>query len=230
MENNLIIPEFILIHALKAGFDFIEKDFKEQITLNTPTNSYLYRILHDQRIERYDYYTQAQAILFKKKDDPRKLSIDLMFNMDFDKVPSVYISLPGEQHGQNNLGVEQNPESYFNVDENDNATSYTNRYTRRKNANYGIYIASDNSNEVSLLYYIIDCLMISMTPHLTLKGLYNITQGGQDLQIENDKIPKNFFMKSISLGLQYERSAPDLTNTPMFTDIIFEGRPVNSIE
>lgn len=223
--NTPIIPEFILLHAIKAGLVFIKTDFDTQMLAGTPNNSYLHRILEDAYIERYNYLDQAKAILFKENDDPRRLRVDLMYNMDFEKVPSIYITLPGEQHGANALAIEQSTEPYFNTDINNEIISYTNKYTRRKNATYAIYITSDNSNEVTLLYHIIDCLIISMTTHLGLKGLYNITQGGQDLQIDSDKIPKHLFIKALSIGLQYERSAPDLNNTPTFTDILFNSRP-----
>ena len=220
-----IIPEFILLHAIKAGFEYIQKDYELQTANGVEQNSYLHRILQREQIERYDYLTQAKAVLFKEEDDPRKLKIDLMNNMDFDKVPSIYISLPGEQHGQNNLAVEQDQEPYYNVNNQGEVHSYTNKFTRRKNANYSFYIVSDNSNEVTLLYHIIDCLLISMTAHFSLKGLCNITQGGQDIQLDSDKIPKNLFIKALSVGLQYSRCAPDLSDAPMFTDIMFTGRP-----
>lgn len=228
MSSKAVIPELILLHAIKAGLKFLKTDFDTQVALSTPDNSYLHRILKDVQIERVNYLEQAKSILFKDQDDPRKIKVDLMYNMDFDKVPSIYITLPGEQHGLNNLAIEQSSEPYYNVDSNNEVVNYTNKYTRRKNATYALYITSDNSNEVSILYHIIDCLIISMTTHLNLSGLYNLTQGGQDLQIDNDKIPKNLFIKALSIGLQYDRSAPDLTSTPMFTDIMFAGRPTGS--
>lgn len=225
MNNKPIIPEFILLHAIKAGLKFLQLNFEQQTALGTPNNSYLYRILQDVQFERYNYLDQAKAILFKNTDDPRKLRVDLMYNMDFDKVPSIYITLPGEQHGQNALSIEQSTTPYDDLDIDEKVVGITNRYTRRKNATYTLYITSDNSSEVTLLYHILDCLIMSMTTHLALKGLYNITQGGQDLQIDSEKIPKHLFIKALSIGLQYERSAPDLNSTPMFTDIMFEGRP-----
>lgn len=220
-----VIPEFILLHAVKAGLKFIEQNYNEQLANNTVSNSYLYRILQNEEIERYNYIEQAKAVLFKEEDDPRKLRVDLMYNMDFEKIPSIYVSLPGEQHGQNNLAIEQDEQPYFDILPDNTVKGYVNKFTRRKNATYSIYIMSDNSNEVTLLYHILDCLIISMTTHLALKGLYNITQGGQDIQIDSDKIPKHLFLKALSIGLQYSRSAPDLRQIPMFTDIMFEGRP-----
>lgn len=225
MEGTIIIPEFILMHAIRAGLKFIQQDYQTQEANNTIENSYLKRILGDGGVERYNYFEQAKAVLFKKEDDPRKLKIDLMYNMDFDKVPSIYITLPGEQHGQNTMSVEQSSTPLYNENDNGDVTGYNNLYSRRKNATYAIYITSDSTNEVTLLYHIIDCLITSMTVHLNMKGLYNITQGGQDLQLDSDKIPKHLAIKALTLGLQYSKSAPDLAETPMFTSIMFGGRP-----
>jgi hypothetical protein len=167
-------------------------------------------------------------VLFRDEDHPRKIKVDLMYNMDFDKVPSIYITLPGEQHGQNALSIEQDTEPYYNLDVDDQVTGTVANMTRRKNANYGIYITSDNATEATLLYYILDCLIISMTTHLALSGLYNITQGGQDIQLDSEKIPKNLFIKALTIGLQYYRSAPSLDENPMFVGAIFSGLPTGS--
>lgn len=215
-----VIPEFILLSTIKNALKLIEADFNLCETEGRQDESYLYRVFGEAQIERYNYYEQAKGVLFKKKDDPRKLTVDLMYNMTMDKVPNIYITLPGEQHNQNAIMVEQEEEPYWNTN-----GSYTNKFTRRKSATYAIYITSDNSNEVSLLYHLIDCIMISATSALTLSGLYNLTQGGQDIQLENDKVPKHFFIKALSIGLQYGRTAPDFSGTPMFTNLIFDGRP-----
>lgn len=215
-----IIPEFILLTTIKKALDLIEVDHKLCETENRIEESYLYRVFGDNQIERYQYYEQAKAILFKKKDDPRKLTIDLMYNMKMDKVPTIYITLPGEQHGQNAMTVEQEDEPYWN----DNG-SFTDKFTRRKSATYAIYITSDNSNEVSLLYHLLDSILISATAGLALSGLYNLTQGGQDIQLENDKTPKHFFIKALSIGLQYGRTVPGFAGNPIFNELLFVGRP-----
>lgn len=226
-DNNPIIPEFILLTAIKAGLRFIQTDYETNLAANTITNSYLYRICGSTTIERYNYFDQAVAVLFRESDHPRKLKVDLMYNMDFDKIPSIYITLPGEQHGQNALSIEEDPTPYYNV-ENDVVTGSVVKYTRRKNANYGIYITSDNASEATLLYHIIDCLIISMTTHLALSGLSNITQGGQDIQIDSEKIPKHLFIKALTIGLQYYRSAPSFDQNPIFAGVFFEGLPTGS--
>lgn len=218
----MIIPEFILLNTIKKALKWIEADHSKCSAENRVEESYLYRIFEDTQIERYNYYEQAQAVLFKKKDDPRKLTVDLMYNMKIEQVPTIYISLPGEQHGQNVLANGQTNTSYFNSD-----NTYADQFSRRKNATYAIYITSDNSNEVSLLYHLIDSLLISASSALTLSGLENLTFGGQDIQLENDKVPKHFFIKALSIGLQYEKTVPSFYGTPMFNELIFKGRPTD---
>lgn len=218
-----IIPEFTILEAINIGLKYIRQDLEDNAS--TIEQSYLHRILKGQSIERYNFFDQAKTLLTREEDDPRLLSVDLMYNMNFDKIPSIYVTLSGEQHGQNNIAVEQESEVLFNGEDIDNPTTYNSVYTRRKQANYSIYITSDNSNEVNLLYHIIDCLILSMTTHLSLKGLYNLTQGGQDVQIDSDKIPKHIFIKALSLGMQYQRSAPDFRQVPVITQMMCQGTP-----
>lgn len=218
-----IIPEFILLEAINIGLKYIKQDLEDNSA--DLTQSYLHRILQGQNIERYNHFDQAVSILTKEEDDPRLLAIDLMYNMNFEKVPSIYVTLSGEQHGQNNIAIEEESEVIYNGGDPENPTSYNKIYTRRKQANYSVYIISDNSNEANLLYHILDCIILSMTTHLNLKGLYNLTQGGQDVQIDSDKVPKHIFIKTLSLGLQYQRSAPDFAEIPIVTQMMFTGIP-----
>lgn len=219
--KNSIIPEHVFLKSIKSAFDFIREDFEEKEQQGKEKESYLYLICENQGVERYNYFEQAKDLLLRDNFENRKLNVDLMYNMDFDNVPSVYISLSGEQHGENNISVEQeNKDVYIDDDK-----LALNVFTRRKNANYSIYIVSDNSNEANLIYYILDCIFISLTSHFAYVGIYNMTQGGQDIQIENDKIPKHIFVKTLSLGLQYCRSAPSFYEIPLFNNIFFKGRP-----
>lgn len=221
----IVVPEYILLKAIKDGLEFIKTDFDYQNINNTPENSYLYRITKNLGIERYQYYNQAQSVLFKEEDDPRTLTVDLMYNMNYDKFPSIYISLPGEQSSENSLSVEQGTIPYFNNQKDGSIDGYNNIFSRRKKSTYSIFIMSDNTNEVVMLYHIIDSLLISMMVQLTMIGLYNITLGGQDVQLNPDLVPKNSFSRAILISFEYSRSSPDLTKTSMFNEIFFKGLP-----
>lgn len=222
----IIIPEFILLHTVTKAIKLIKQDLLDCEAGGRVEESYLFRVFGDNMIERYQYFEQMRDILLKKKDDPRLLNIDLMYNMAMDKVPSIYITLPGEQHSSDNAVAMETDEEYYTNQNGD----YVQKYTRRKEATYAIYIVSDNSNEVNLIYHFIDSIILSATPALALSGLYNLRQGGQDIQLENDKIPKHFFIKALSLGMSYKKTAPEFHKNIPLGELVWKGTPTNPDE
>jgi hypothetical protein len=145
--------------------------------------------------------------------------------MNVDKVPSIYIALANEQNGQNGMGLDQ---GYQQDLENEDGSTLP-VFTRRKNTSYNIMITSDNSNEVVMIYHFLYALLTSLTPHLNMKGLENISIGGQDLQLRGDLIPKNIFMRALAINLQYETSVPDLSRNPTVGALFASGTPVEEI-
>jgi len=223
--ETLIIPETIILDSLEKGLQFVRTDYQTNLDANAEQDSYLYRILHGIGIERYTYFTQGKKVFLAEEDDPRKLNIDLMYNMNVDKVPSVYIALANEQNGQNGMGLDQ---GYQQDLENEDGSTLP-VFTRRKNTSYNIMITSDNSNEVVMIYHFLYALLTSLIPHLNIKGLENISIGGQDLQLRGDLIPKNIFMRALAINLQYETSVPDLSRNPTAGAIFFSGTPVEEV-
>lgn len=209
----IIIPEAIILEALEKGLKFIRTDFNN---VQDETDSYLYQLLEGVSMERYNYFKQAKAVFLCEEDNPRKLNVDFMYNMNVDKVPSIYVALSSEQNGQNGLGLDQ---GYMEPIEKEDGS--VDVFTRRENTSYSIMITSDNSNEVVMIYHIVRALLLSLTIHLNLKGLENISIGGQDLQLRADLVPKNLFMRALNVSLQYEFSTPDLTNNPIIKDLFF---------
>jgi len=223
--QTLIVPETIILDSLEKALQFVRTDYATNIAANTEQDSYLYRILQGVGIERYTYFTQGKKVFLAAEDDPRLLNIDLVYNMNVNKVPSVYIALANEQNGQNGLGLD---EGYQQDLENEDGTALS-VFTRRKNTSYNIMITSDNSNEVVMIYHFLYALLTSLTPHMNMRGLENISIGGQDLQLRGDLIPKSIFMRALAINLQYEISVPDLSRNPTAGDIFFSGSPVEEI-
>lgn len=223
--ETLIIPETIILDSLEKGLQFVRTDYQTNLDANAEQDSYLYRILQGIGIERYTYFTQGKKVFLAEEDDPRRLNIDLAYNMDVSKVPSVYIALANEQNGQNGLGLD---EGYQDEITNEDGTTLA-VFTRRKNTSYNIMVTSDNSNEVVMIYHFLYALLTSLTPHLNMRGLENISIGGQDLQLRGDLIPKHIFMRALVINLQYETSVPDLSKNPTAGVIFFSGTPVEEI-
>lgn len=218
------IPEFILLDTVQKLLNFVRVDFQSAAT---EQDSYLYKTLTGSKIERYDFYTQGKKIFLALEDDPRLLKVDLMYNMDIDKVPSIYITLPSEQNGQNGMGVDEGYQEaeIEDMDINGLGGSFTSVFTRRFNTTYSLMIISDNSNEVILIYHFLKALLISAHAHLNLSGIENIALGGQDIQLNSDRIPKHLFMRALTLNIQYETSSLDLRSHPMLGSILAKGKP-----
>lgn len=233
-NNFLIIPEFILLDAIEKGLVFVKSDYQTHLANQTEEKSYLYRLLGGANIQRYNYFKQGKKVILAEEDDPRRLSVDLMYNMEINKVPSIYIALAAEQTGQNGIGLDQGyRESYYtDRDETDPENLIPGdevvTFTRRMNTSYNIMIVSDNSNEVVMLYHFLRAMLLSLHPHLNLSGIENITMSGQDLQLYSDLIPKSAFMRAIGLNIQYEVTVPDLQATLLIQDVNFIGTPKDS--
>lgn len=223
--QTLIIPEAIILDSLEKGLKFVKADYATNVAANTEQDSYLHRTLQEIGIERYSYLTQGKKVFLAEEDDPRKLNIDLAYNMDVSKAPSIYIALANEQNGQNGLGLDEGYQEGF---ENKDGT-ITPTFTRRKNTSYNIMITSDNSNEVVMIYHFLYALLMSITPHMNIRGLENISIGGQDLQLRGDLIPKAIFMRALAINLQYEISVPDLRRNLTVGAIFFSGYPKEEI-
>lgn len=223
--ETLIVPETIILDSIQKGLQFVRTDYQTNLDANAEQDSYLYRILHGVGIERYTYFIQGKKVFLAEEDDPRLLNIDLAYNMDVSKVPSIYIALANEQNGQNGLGLDEGFQQ--DLENEDGTTSPV--FTRRKNTSYNVMITSDNSNEVVMIYHFLYALLTSLTPHMNMRGLENISIGGQDLQLRGDLIPKHIFMRALAINLQYETSVPDLSRNPTAGAIFFSETPVEEI-
>lgn len=221
-DNFLTIPEFILLDAIEKGLQFVRDDYRECVAKGSESTSYLFRLLGEARIQRYKYLEQGKAILLAEIDDPRRLTVDLMYNMEIKKVPAIYIALAQEQAGESGMGLDEGYQRGYYGD-----TTFTPSFTRRINTSYNVMIVSDNSNEVVLLYHFMRAMLLSLHPHLNLKGIENIAMSGQDLQLYSDMIPKGTFMRAVGLSVQYEITVPDLQAKLIVNDIKYKSIPKN---
>jgi hypothetical protein len=219
---NIRIPEYIIFYALEAGFKYIQTDYESQ---SDKTKSLLYFYLSNVGIQRYQFFEQAVAVFVKAKDDPRKLTLDLMFNRAKETVPNIYISLPSEQPAQNTLGFgETDIQALFDdFDNNGENGAYRTSFTRRFATTYNLIITSDNDNEVVLIYHVLKALIMSLNVHFALAGLQNLKIGGSDLKSFGKEIAINGFARSLSMSFEYETSAVDFSKYPMINQLVFQG-------
>jgi hypothetical protein len=233
-KKLITIPEYILLDHVEKAIKYLRDDYAAQ---TDPDKSYLRRVLYDNRIQRYDLIEQAESVFIQEIDNPRYLEVDLMWNMQRDGLPTIHITLPSEQThvGGNGIGTDEGyrenifEESVYDEETNELITqgSITPIYTRRYQSVYNIVITSDNSNEVILIYHTLRALLISLIRSLSEAGLQNIAFGGQDVQLYGGIVPKNIYMRAITVSLQYETSALSIFPQPLFNNLIANGVPVN---
>jgi len=196
----LIIPEAILLDSLRKGLKLIRDDYNAN--KSDPPTTLLYKILSGNVIQRYDLFEQAkQVFITTEGNDPRHLDVNLFFNAKRAHIPTIHITLPGEDEKDNALGLSNGyQQPVFNSGE----TQYNQVFNRRYNATYNIIVTSDNTLEVVLIYHFMRSLLISLNPHLSLAGLTNIKMGGSDININSEIVPVNVFVRGIKFNFQYD--------------------------
>lgn len=218
------VPEFILHTHVENLINFVRLDYADNIA--DLTQSFLYKLCHNQVFQRYNYFEQAKDIFVNRTiGDPKYLEVDLMFNTSRDTPPMIHVTCPSETPGQNGLGNDAGylgNESYIGAD---TYTYSSEIYTRRYKGTYDLVIVSDNSNECVAIYHILKALLVSTLTQLSILGLENVQINGNDLTPYAELMPKTMYMRTLRLNLEYESSTLSILKDLYPQDISFSGTP-----
>lgn len=221
MTPYIYNPEIVLLSAIQNLLNFVRKDLKDHATTNTPEQSYLYKVFNQSALENYDYYNECKVILQNNKNSQRYFTVDIAFNSAKNVFPSGYIALGAEQEVGNGMSNDEGYDTSFgHGDVNTGAV-----YTRRYGTTYLLYLYSDNYLEVAVLYSLMKTLFISFTDHLAVMGIGNLTVAGQDINQVPDMVPKNTFLRAMSIRFEYETAAPSNSPYPSYNNIIYQNFP-----
>lgn len=212
-DRNIVIPDVVIYDTLNSILDFIRSNYSEAQQNGDVTQSLLYQIFNQLRLERYGFFSQAIELIITSPDNPRHIKVSTAYDSNSQQYPSVHISLPSEssQVNQDTLGI---GEGDFDpvLNDLDSPTTYRKVFTRHYHATYHIVIVSDNKNEIILLYHFLKACLIASTNHFEFSCLYNLKFGGQDLRLDSS-IPPGIFMRAISMDFDYESQFPDFIST-----------------
>lgn len=222
---SLIVPEITLQNTIQIILNYIRSDW----SANTDkTKTVLYKMWNGVTYGRYSFYTEAQTVFLKEKDDPRYLKVRPSFDTQQAEIPSIFINMPSEQGGPvDGLGID---EGFGDVTYDDDNLTAQENYTRSFSSNYNIVITSDNRNEVIVMYHTLRALLIAFFNHSMFDGLQNPKISGRDLQIHSDIVPKNIFMRALTFSSFYEVTVDKLILTQMAQSATFIGTPYLSDE
>ena len=219
-----LIPEILLYNLVRGMIKHVATDFATH--QGDPENSFLGRVLMGIKDHKHDYFVEAKALFVERGDDnPRGIKTRLFFDANEAAIPTVHITMPQETTGQNSLGA---GESGLNVYEDDTHKEFTPGRERRFDTNYHIIITSDNHREVLIMYHVIRAMMVSALSEVDIAGLENPKLGGQDIRPNENIVPRNIFMRGITLQCSYEVHVPRFFSSEQITTLIINpGQPID---
>jgi len=216
--TGILIPELVIYQTLENITKYIRDDLKANEA--DETKSFLYRLLgldddgNPMKMNRYNYFVQAKKIF----NSVQNLNVNFGYNFEVAKIISFHIILPSEQPSSIPLGEDEGYQT--EIDEEGNTQL---KFCQMFSSTYQIMITSDNSNEVNIVYHIYKSLLITLVPHLSLKGLLNPKLSGNDIVFQDDQMPMGIFHKVLNLSFDYELVVPQLLISDLVKTIHFEG-------
>lgn len=232
MSSPLLVPEVILLNSLQAIITKYKEEYQSKGDEST-----IAKLFEGVGFEKYPFKEQLIKLLALNKtkaeeieENPRTLSLDLLYNAKRDRYPSAYITLPSETPAQMTLGMGQDSDlTLFQYDQEDPAQdqrgAFHNVLTRRFTATYNLVIVSDNANEVVLLYSFFRACLISLMVHFNISGLVNMTLSGQDLQPYSEDMSR-ILTRAIPIRFEYTTGSFELEGNRLIQDVEANGTPV----
>ena len=209
-------PETIIFNTLTKALNAIRLDYSSAADKQ---KTLLYYIFGTTQLERYNFFEQSKTVVLAPKTNPRFLDINMFFNSERAHIPTIHITLPGENSGQNGLGIDQNfNNSPIYDDDNDTIRE---SLTRRFDSSCEIVVTSDNTNEVLLIYHLLKALTISLFDSFNILGIENVKIGGRDLNLTNNIVPKNIFVRSLTVSFSYDIDVPQLFTVDQINSLLF---------
>lgn len=211
---GIIIPEVQLCNVLVTVVSHVKADYEKNQTDSTPEQSLLYRYFHGTVDHKKNYYDEAVDLFTRGVDHPRRIDVRMAFDAKRAPIPTVHITMPSDQSGDNSLGVGETSDTEIVEDQ------IVVNYERRFNTEYQIVCTSDQHSETLLMYHLIRAALISTFDAFSMAGIENIRLSGQELKINPDLAPSHIFMRSIGVSFSYDVVVPRWWNEKLINDIV----------
>lgn len=196
----ITIPE----HILKSVLDGIILTISNDIMLvSERENTILYRLFGELGVGSFKYYDQAVAMFSFNNGKARRIKTKMSFDGDMSSFPVIYVTTGSDKYNFSGIGMTEYDQTFGDPD-----TRIYPKLSTRFTAESSIVIASDSIEEVLILYHVIRAMIIASIVTMSESGLENMKIGGMDIRTEDDLIPKNVFMKAISLEYEYDVIVP----------------------
>lgn len=213
----MLIPEVLIYNNIQNFLSFLI--MQKNVVENERFLFYLLKKNQsvEQKIENYDFYKQASEIFYRNQNDPRRLEVFLGYNLKRQGIPTIHITLSGEQNYQDGIGMDEG------YDDETVDGLYQKSYTRTFNCHYNVIITSDNSTEAVIIYHVLKAMMILMYETFELNGIRNLKVSGQDINVNNELVPMNIFHKSLTMNFFYECFVPEFQSQVKFEEFTLKS-------
>lgn len=201
----MLIPEIILYNNLRIFQKLVTDDYNAAANKE---HTILYSLFKNDdngnqlKLDKYDYFLQAVALLTKSNENPRYLEIGIGYNMQRLAMPTIHILLPSENKGRfDSIGTgEGEPATVYNPDR----EVFMVNKSKTFSTTYHFMITSDNSSEVLTIYYWLRTMLIMFSEHVSLQGLLNMQFSGQDIQMNSEMTPPHIFHRNLAVSFDFE--------------------------
>lgn len=210
------IPEILLFNIIQSCFDAIKDDWNRHLD---EKDTLLYAYFGNLPVhgKKWNWFEQAKDLFLREEDHPRKIEVEMFFNSERARAPTVHLTLPSEQSSGDGIGVDI---GYQEDRWDDSNLTYQQTSTRMFESQYHILISSDNTLEVQLIYNFLRGMIISIFTQVELAGLRNPKLSGQDLRLESHLVPEHIFVRGLGIRTEYEVSVPEYFSKDMVKNII----------
>lgn len=220
----LQIPSVRLYNITSSLLDIARKDTENPIV----EDQFIFQLFDGIVVGDYIYYDEIRHIISLSKGNERRLEVRQFFDMDRLAIPTIHITLPGEQSGAaDGIGMDEGIASPLWKD---NDREYTPVLERTFTTQQRIIITSDNANEVVVIYELLKALFISIFPSIDIMGLENPKLSGQDLMIKDQHVPKGIFMRALTLSTMSTYNVPSQFSQKIVTQLRAIGTAVDPIK
>ena len=160
-------------------------------------------------LDSYNFLEQSKHV-FKSSEGSRKITTSVGYNLkmvDLGK-PHIHILLPSDSSSGAQIGSGIGGDSGYMEDS--DAGTYRNVMTQGSEATYNLMLTTDNVNEMMLVYHWLKSCSLTFSSQFELRGLQNVSIGGNDLQFNDELIPPNVFHRNFNLSFTYLFRGVDL--------------------
>lgn len=215
--NSIILPEVTLHRLIEGVVLHLNTEWQQA---NDKSKTLLYYMFEGSSHFKKNYYDQAVDLFTRKNDHPRHIQTRLFFDAHRAKIPTIHITMPSDESGEDSIGVGESGAINSVIDEPNQITPI---YDRRFDTMFQIVCTSDNHSEVLIMYHALRAGLISVFDTVSFQGLENPKLGGSELRISSDIVPENIFMRGITIRTSYDVKIPRFFSQQKIAQILSQA-------